>query len=497
MVAIERANDYHSRPGALPQEEPHIGRFPTEPEREVGSQEAVGEMSRAFHGTEDNLDFDGTKLRSTKHLLATVNALLGNFRKASIKALVDAFKANRAQATLSEHSPEALGKMERFQLGDSQIYYALNPIEEHWKTGHRATDITMVMNNSGGEAPGTATPAVLLHAIKTWLERGGHATQGDLTLDAWGRDRIPTKSLWQIRGFGSYARDAYNVAEFGEPTQQLKEAWKQDGWKEGDPFPSVVYMKYEGPNEFRTAQSNYLRRGSVNSEGSGHPEPGGSGELLLSNARTSERKGSGGVQGLSEDGEPSNLRSEPGNQGTPHRPVDSYRQQLRDIQLFSDEELRAVGIDPAILDNVERYGLPLGADPIPTEVKQALQIPKQEVKEGVDAVKKRLENESPEQPEAKASWRESLKSRADDAKERLKKGDYDQPLGSGLGGIDPQKLADLLTVAADYIVDLGGHLVQVAQSLAKDFKIGISEAQEISKRALVSAVTERVRGPLR
>ena len=34
-----------------------------------------------------------------------------------------------------------------------------------------------------------------------------------------------------------------NVKKYGEPSKELKEGWKQQGWKEGDSYPSVQYMK--------------------------------------------------------------------------------------------------------------------------------------------------------------------------------------------------------------------------------------------------------------
>ena len=35
----------------------------------------------------------------------------------------------------------------------------------------------------------------------------------------------------------------YDVAAYGEPSEALRRAWRVEGWREGDPYPDVVYME--------------------------------------------------------------------------------------------------------------------------------------------------------------------------------------------------------------------------------------------------------------
>ena len=52
-------------------------------------------------------------------------------------------------------------------------------------------------------------------------------------------------------GFERTKSVPYDTKNYGEPPQNLKDAWKAQGWKEGDPYPSVQYMKLkEGEGSF-------------------------------------------------------------------------------------------------------------------------------------------------------------------------------------------------------------------------------------------------------
>lgn len=283
-------------------------------------------------------------LKSAQHAQAVLRAATGDFEPATPQQMKAAFDANRAQVTLSDHSPEDLANMFTFKMRDGEIYYALNPMEAHWETGKPAVDITSVMNNQGG-APGVATPGVMLHAIETWLDLGGQRI-GDLTLDAWDVAGFLPKRYARY-GFKEYGRSHYDVEAYGEPSPELKSAWKQDNWTEGDPFPSVVYMRYEGPTEPGAARRNYIETGTIDRSGVSGPEPGAPVRILPDNEGGDRTGRAGEFPPGEQGGETAGVRDAPGAARSARGPLDSFSRAVRSLHDFSDAELFELGIDPA------------------------------------------------------------------------------------------------------------------------------------------------------
>ena len=73
---------------------------------------------------------------------------------------------------------------------------------------------------------------------------------GAKTLDAWD---IYLPKQYEKYGFERTKSVPYDAKNYGEPSQALKDAWKQQGWKESDPYPSVQYMRLKGTAGFPEA----------------------------------------------------------------------------------------------------------------------------------------------------------------------------------------------------------------------------------------------------
>lgn len=123
--------------------------------------------------------------------------------------------ANGQAATLT--SPEDMKPGTKFYTNGEGVSYAISP----------DGDLQGVVNNSekkGGLA------AVVPDAIRN----------GAKTLDAWD---LYLPKQYEKYGFERTENIPYDENTFGTPNQALQDAWKKQGWKEGDPYPGVQFMK--------------------------------------------------------------------------------------------------------------------------------------------------------------------------------------------------------------------------------------------------------------
>lgn len=279
------------------------------------------------------------EFKSTKHAVTVYRAATGQFEKVDPDTFGQQFGKNRASESLTSYTLDELQEQRLFKLSGADIYYGLKTIKQHPITGNSELDIVSVMNNEAG-LPGVATPAVLLHAIEN----------GASTLDAWDvQGFLPGR--YQRFGFQEIGRSAYDVRQFGEPSRALQDAWRTMGWQEGQPYPDVVFMKYGGrdgrlaprPDQARAV---YFRTGSLDPRRI-HP---------------TARRAVGGLRGS--DVLPTGATRPPGVQGSEGYHAtggvragversadvltgDAFTRQYRALQALSDEQLRALDIEPS------------------------------------------------------------------------------------------------------------------------------------------------------
>jgi len=136
------------------------------------------------------------------------------FKPAKDDEYAAAIKANPQAATLTD--PDAMKGNRKFSNGEG-VYYSISP----------EGDMQGLVNNSGKKG---AIKAATEHAI----------AQGGKTLDAWD---LYLPKQYEKYGFERTKSIPYDVKEYGEPSEELKAGWKQQGWKDGDPYPAVQHMK--------------------------------------------------------------------------------------------------------------------------------------------------------------------------------------------------------------------------------------------------------------
>jgi len=140
-----------------------------------------------------------------------------DFKPVEHDEYANAVKANPQAATLTD--PDAMQNNHKFSNGEG-VYYSISP----------EGDLQGLVNNSGKKG---AIKAATEHAI----------AQGGKTLDAWD---LYLPKQYEKYGFERTERVPYDVSKYGEPSQELKDAWKAQGWKEGDEYPAVQYMRLKG-----------------------------------------------------------------------------------------------------------------------------------------------------------------------------------------------------------------------------------------------------------
>ena len=138
----------------------------------------------------------------------------GEFKPVEHDEYAKAVKSNPQAATLTD--TDSMKNNKAFSNGKG-VYYSISP----------EGDLQGVINNSGEKG---ALKEIMPHAI----------ANGAKTLDAWD---VYLPKQYEKYGFERTKSVPYDVKNYGEPPQELKDAWKAQGWKEGDPNPSVQYMK--------------------------------------------------------------------------------------------------------------------------------------------------------------------------------------------------------------------------------------------------------------
>lgn len=292
---------------------------------------------------------------------------------------------------------------------------------------------------------------------------------GDLTLDAWNvKEFLPER--YSRFGFKEYGRDEYNVQEYGEPSPKLKSAWRQDGWKDGEPYPSVVYMRYEGPLEPGAARTDYLRTGAIDGSRNRAPDRGSEGGLHPDHVGSNQESRSGDISQGIEGRDTSEFRDSSGNQGTAHSPLDSFSRQYRDLHLFSDEELQALGIDPTA-----RGVEPLpeeGTHPLTTEEKNAVDAGQGSFNFGESSAK--IEKQINSNLEYGSKNKLVTRAQYEETKQNFLK-----RIGKVNMNVDPELLSDVFKMAvfhAEAGVKSFGHFVQkLKDDLGVDVVTGLKE----------------------
>jgi hypothetical protein len=197
-----------------------------------------------------------------QHERAIRSAAAGELESVSPEEFHAQYEKNPGSPTLTHYSVEDLQKMKLFRLKNSDVYYALNPVTEHWATGKPEVDLVSVMNN-GKNTPGVATPATMLHGVEN----------GATILDAYDV-RKPGQSTgflpdrYSRFGFKEVGRSQFDPKYIDSPEKlkALEDFWKKSGWvPETGPdgsisnYPDVVVMKYGGDEASRqTLRSKYL-----------------------------------------------------------------------------------------------------------------------------------------------------------------------------------------------------------------------------------------------
>ena len=295
------------------------------------------------------------ELKSPEHAATVYRAITGKFEAVDPERFQQQFSKNRASESLTTYSAEELATQRLFKLAGAEIYYGLKPIKNHPVTAKPELDIVSVMNNESG-APGVATPAVLLHAIEN----------GATTLDAWDvHGYLPDR--YQRFGFQEIGRSAYDVQQYGEPSAALKSAWRTMGWREGEPYPDVVFMKYGGkdgrlaprPEE---ARGIYLRTGSLDPRRIHAATSGEISGIRERNVLSTGTTGPPGVRGS--EGADAGASVRPGAERPAHvLTEDAFTRQYRALQTLSDAQLRALGIAPEAVRTPARATRPGEAPP--------------------------------------------------------------------------------------------------------------------------------------
>lgn len=189
----------------------------------------------------------------------------------SPQGFVDAINESPASATLTPYTAKEVeqlvksGDMRVFQLGeDGRVWFALkkgDPASEYdgldaKAMGFGPNEVTLhsVVNNEQG-VPGIASPAILLKAIK----------EGATALDAFAVKSAKHPDGFLVDLYRRYGYDVVGRTPFAEKyydankLADVKRFWKSTGWKGGDGFPDVVFMKWRGTDAERaTFTERYL-----------------------------------------------------------------------------------------------------------------------------------------------------------------------------------------------------------------------------------------------
>jgi hypothetical protein len=189
----------------------------------------------------------------------------------SPQEFVNAIKESPASATLTPYTASEVtkavkaGKMRVFQLGDDgRVWFALkkgDPASGYENVDAKAmgfkdneVTLTSVVNNEQG-VRGIPGEAVMLKAIQ----------EGATALDAYAVQsaKYPAGFLptyYRRFGFEEVGRSKFDLSYFKDNPNGLKDLerfWSSTGWKKGDAYPDVVFMKWRGTDADR---SSFTRR---------------------------------------------------------------------------------------------------------------------------------------------------------------------------------------------------------------------------------------------
>jgi hypothetical protein len=111
-------------------------------------------------------------------------------------------------------------------------------------------NISRVVNNAKDEVKS-------LDLIKAAIARGGDK------VDAWDIGRkLP--GIYEKFGFKIDHTVPYDVENYGEPSDALKDHWRRFGWKDGESYPAITYMKLPEAAEYAGEERRTARRPPMN-----------------------------------------------------------------------------------------------------------------------------------------------------------------------------------------------------------------------------------------
>jgi len=187
---------------------------------------------------------------------------------------------------------------------------------------------------------GLAITAAMLHAIEN----------GATTLDAYDVNGFLPDRYRQF-DFQEIGREQFNSETFGEPSDELKAAWRLDGWKDDDPYPDIVYMKFGGKDAIldsfrRSARRNYLESWAVDNGATGSIERNTAGGLLYNDGRDSGATGTSGIQNTSSRAGWPDAQIRPDDSGRSLGPLTGFARRYRNLLGLSDERLISIDLSP-------------------------------------------------------------------------------------------------------------------------------------------------------
>lgn len=146
----------------------------------------------------------------------------------TIEQYKNALAINPYSATLIDATEinmyNSLNAIRVYKMADVEVYFSL--IESY----DNSIDLSGLINNCS-VCRGYARKYAIPYAIQ----------QGANSLNCWNiQGFLP--NLYAQFGFKIYDIVGYDSATYGEPSKELRNAWKLSGWNENTVYPSVVYM---------------------------------------------------------------------------------------------------------------------------------------------------------------------------------------------------------------------------------------------------------------
>jgi hypothetical protein len=133
----------------------------------------------------------------------------------------------------------------------------------------------------------------------------------------------------------------------------LEKVWSDRGWKQGDPYPDVVIMKYIGDDDARSnATQRFVTEGVFSS---GVNQAGGAFGSTASNVRSSvdEASTEAGVSSRPDTGRGADRDLRDGGEGPP---TDRLASVAQEILSLSEEQIQNLGLDAALISRLKsRY----------------------------------------------------------------------------------------------------------------------------------------------